>query len=312
MQLIKYLTEGDLSSQLRISDVLSFHWSNWDKTCQFNRSSFQNFNNNLQLIIFEKSLQDLKNKEVWLSSKSKSMKTNLYELYLCYLDSRLRMTWFDRKDEILFSFDSEQGPYYKLTSMKWMDRDIYAKFIYRKIIQDQLTLRSFRLNSNIDVVMRFDQEYNEIKNVTIHQISENGIIFKVKGLANAGKFRLGKNVEIKIPISEFVDSRPKDFEMMMKFFNKLDRGERKKEKYQKGISFIMDSKVFNKYGNQNNLQRASSDEFFFFATYEDLRSLERPMSLRAVFVPIIQKIKAKFEEQLNVSFELNQNERGAA
>ena len=131
-----YLGKKDLSENLDLTNGLYFHWANWDETCLAQRKHYKSFNNNLNLSKLNTELTSLKTRPVWLCNKVKVLKTDLYALYESYLDSRLRMTWFERKEEILFSIDSEQGPYYSLTTMKWLDKKIYSKFVLRKILLD--------------------------------------------------------------------------------------------------------------------------------------------------------------------------------
>ncbi|MBP9682932.1 MAG: hypothetical protein KBD76_16145, partial [Bacteriovorax sp.] len=148
-----YLGAKELTEHLRLTGELSFHWANWDQTCLVQRKHYKNFNNNFHLMKLNQKLQGLKNRPIWLCNKVKVMKSDLYSLYESYLDSRLRLTWFERKDEILFSFESEHGPYYTLTSMKWLDNDLYSQFVMKKILLEQYTLRSFRLNASIPVAL---------------------------------------------------------------------------------------------------------------------------------------------------------------
>jgi hypothetical protein len=131
--LAEYIGKKELHERLNLAHNISFHWANWDQTCMIQRKMYKNFNQNFHLSKLNNALNELKSRPVWLCNKVKVIKSDLYSIYESYLDSRLRLTWFERKDEILFSLDSEQGPYFTLTSMKWLDKEIYSKFVLRKI-----------------------------------------------------------------------------------------------------------------------------------------------------------------------------------
>ena len=240
-----YLGTRDLTEHLKLTKELTFHWANWDQTCLAQRKHYKNFNNNFHLMRLNQSLQELKSKPVWLCNKIKVMKSDLYSLYESYLDSRLRLTWFERKDEILFSFDSEQGPYYTLTSMKWLDNEVYSQFVMRKILLEQYTLRSFRLNSHIPVNFKLDNDVHQYSDkVEIHQLSEVGFIFKIKDKNFVNKIKNSTILELKIPVSHY---RRVSNLKVEDAFRKLDEQETIfEEDY---MLFKLESRILNFYGN---------------------------------------------------------------
>ena len=204
LELNEYLGNRNLAENLALSPQLSFHWANWDETCIAQRKHYKNFNNNYYLTEMSRGLLELKSKDVWLCNKVKVIKSDLYSLYESYLDSRLRLTWFERKDEILFSLGNEQGPYYTVTSLKWMDKELYIKFVMQKILVEEYTLRSFRLDANIPVIFTLNNNVMEYKDlVHIHQLSESGIIFRIKDKNFFYKIQNSSLLEFKIPINQY-------------------------------------------------------------------------------------------------------------
>lgn len=289
-----YLGAKELTEHLRLTGELSFHWANWDQTCLVQRKHYKNFNNNFHLMKLNQKLQGLKNQPIWLCNKVKVMKSDLYSLYESYLDSRLRLTWFERKDEILFSFESEHGPYYTLTSMKWLDNDLYSQFVMKKILLEQYTLRSFRLNASIPVALKLDNDVLEYENsVTIHQLSEFGLIFKIKNKNFLNKIKNAQTLKLNLAIAAYTQLAPLNVEACFKKLNTLF-----KQGDSKSLNYALESRILNFYGNMNNAKRSTEEEFYLFARYEDLIPVGHDVDLKSLFPPFIDKTKNYFLKNL--------------
>lgn len=291
-----YLGKKDLTENLTLADNLTFHWANWDQTCLLQRKIYKNFNQNFHLSTLNNSLVELKNKPVWLCNKVKVLKSDLYSLYESYLDSRLRMTWFERKEEILFSFDSEQGPYQTLTTMKWLDKKVYSKFVLRKILLDYFTLRSFRLNTTLPTIFKLNNDVNFYHDkVEIHQISEAGVILKFKDKNFFNKIKNSNIMEFSIPVRHFEKTKNKNFEESLKIIQ--SHKEILAKDYQ---TYKLESKVINFYGNSTNTKRSGEEEFYIFARYEDFQPLKNETMLTELFRPMVLKTKAELEKEIFV------------
>lgn len=291
-----YLGSRDLTEHLKLTKELSFHWANWDQTCLAQRRHYKNFNNNFHLLRMNQALQELKSKPVWLCNKVKVIRTDLFSLYESYLDSRLRLTWFERKEEILFSYESEQGPYYTLTSMKWLDKDIYAQFVMRKILLEHYTLRSFRLNANIPVLFKMDNDVQTYSDkVEIHQLSEMGFIFKIADKNFLNKIKNSGMLELTIPVAPY--NKRIDAMAMEEVFKRIDQHEVSFER--DSMVFKLESRIMDFYGNMNNAKRSSDEEFYIFARYEDLLPCGHEVELKTIFAPLVEKTKNFFIADLN-------------
>lgn len=300
-----YLGSRDLTEHLKLTKELSFHWANWDQTCLAQRSHYKNFNNNFHLVRMNQVLNELKTKPVWLCNKSKVITTDLFSLYESYLDSRLRLTWFERKEEILFSYESEQGPYYTLTSMKWLDKDIYSQFVMRKILLEHYTLRSFRLNATIPVAFKMDNDINIYNDkVEIHQLSEMGFIFKISDKNFLNKIKNSKMLELNIPIAPYKKIGMMNMEDA---FKKIDQHEMSLEK--DSMLFKLESRILSFYGNLNNAKRSADEDFYIFARYEDLLPVGHDTELVSIFAPLVEKTKALFTNDLQEFEKLKLNKQ---
>ena len=239
----------------------------------------------------------LKSKPIWFCNKIKVIKSDLHSLYESYLDSRLRLTWFERQNEILFSFESEQGPYFQLTSMKWFDNEVFSQFVMKKILVEQYTLRSFRLNANIPLSLKLDNdviEYSE--KIQIHQLSEVGVILKIKDKKFLNKIKNSTMLEFQISLNHYKDIGIYKIEDA---FRKLD--EQQDIQAEKMLTFRLESRILNFYGNMNNANRSNEEEFHLFARYEDLIPLGHETQLQQLFCPLVKKTKDYFEKSLRIA-----------
>lgn len=301
-----YLGKKDLTENLVLADNLTFHWANWDQTCLLQRKIYKNFNHNLHLSSLNNSLIELKNTPVWLCNKVKVLKSDLYSLYESYLDSRLRMTWFDRKEEILFSFESEQGPYQTLTTMKWLDKKVYSKFVLRKILLDYFTLRSFRLNTTLPTIFKLNNDVNFYHDkVEVHQISEAGIILKFKDKNFFNKIKNSSLMELSIPVKQYEKTKNKNFEESIKIIQ--SHNDIMAKDYQ---TYKLDSKVVNFYGNSTNTKRSGEEEFFIFARYEDFQPLKNETMLNELIKPLVVKTKAELEKEI-INMQVKEEKKSA-
>ena len=300
-----YLGSRDLTEHLKLTKELTFHWANWDQTCLAQRRHYKNFNNNFHLMRMNRALSELKSKPVWLCNKVKVIRTDLFSLYESYLDSRLRLTWFERKEEILFSYESEQGPYYTLTSMKWLNKDIYSQFVMRKILLENYTLRSFRLSATIPVTLKIDTESEIYHNkVEIHQLSEIGFIFKINDRNFLNKIKNSSMLELTIPILPY---KKVDAMTLEDAFKKIDQHQFTLEK--DSMIFRLESRILNFYGNMNNAKRSSEEEFYLFARYEDLLPAGHEAEIKNVFAPLVKKAKIHFTHDLQEFEKLKLNKQ---
>lgn len=296
ISLKNYLGKTSLTDHLVLSDSATFHWANWDQTCLLQQQYFKQYNNNLHLIELNNTLLNLKSQTVWLCNKVEIMRSNLYVLYESYLDSRLRLTWLDRKDEILYSTGSEQGPYFTLTSMKWFNKDIYAQFVMRKILIEQFTLRSFRLNTTIPVILKFDNDViNYSENVCIHQVSESGVILKIKDKNFINKIKNAHLLELKIPVTGYQNTLRLNFNDSWK---KLNSTSLFAEEHFR--TYMLESKILNFYGNLNNSKKSGENEFYIYSRFEDLVPQGHGISLLEAFAPIVSKTKKYFLKEIEV------------
>ncbi len=294
----QYFNKSDLCDQLELSPQLSFHWSNWDQSCLIQRKKFRNFSNKHQLDKLNLELLELKKESIWLCNKLKVVKSDLFSLYESYVDSRLRLTWFERENEILFSKDGEQGPYFSLTSMKWFQQEIHKKFILRKILVESYTLRSFRLDGNIPVHFRLNNDVTIYRdNVSIHQISEVGFILKIKDKKFLNKIKTSNMIDIDIPIIKYKEVRELS---PIETFKKLNEDSIESDLCL--TSFKLDSRILNFYGNLNNAKRSSAEEFYLFARFDDFLPDGHDLELKKIFKPLVEKTKMLFSKSIEEEF----------
>lgn len=179
-QFESYLTREDLSTPLYFgtNGVLSFHWSNDKLSSDYVKTLHEGRSQNIRLNNLSNELERLKELPLWLMSRRGQVKSDLHNLYQCYLDPRLKSHWFDL-EEILVSTNHEAGPFSSLKSMRWFDKDIYAKFIYKKMLEAWVPQRSFRLSMDIPIEIRAGGSPFQAVSAKIHQVSAHGLVLHI-------------------------------------------------------------------------------------------------------------------------------------
>lgn len=183
-----YLNADQLDSPLMFQDsgIVSFHWANDKLTSSYVKELYKNDDGDVKERFedLKLTLEKLKNFPVWLMSKRGQIKSDLHNLYQCYLDPRLKTNWF-HMEEILVSMNHEAGPFSSIKSMRWFDKDIYAQFIYVKMLESWVPQRNFRLSLDIPLEIRAGGSPFHTISAKIHQISSHGLVLHLASCSQA-------------------------------------------------------------------------------------------------------------------------------
>ncbi len=271
--LIEYLEFSPFESSLFLTPnrILSFHWSNWEKTCEFFRDRMENCEiTQSRLEALNLELDDLRRWKVWLKSKSKMISASLYNLYEAYLDPRLRSTWFDRKEEVLVSLHNESGPYITLSSMRWIDKEIYALFVQRKILTDFVKTRKFRLNTELPVRVYFDDQTVTNVSMCMHQISGDGMLIRIDNVKDLNRFVFSQSVCLEFNTIAFEKSFERDAKAIINAFSRVELNDFRSSSL---VKVRLNKEVLKKYNNTQNLKTSDGKNYFIFAKFDDFESL---------------------------------------
>lgn len=286
------------------NNVLSFHWANWQESCRFQRNYlYDNAKSCERLFELNEYLDGLKDTPIWLKNRDKSIHTNLYDLYQCYADPRMRSLWFDRSDqEVLISFGTEAGPYQALTSMRWIDKDIYTSFIHRKILTQNQQMRAFRMNSKIPAKCVIDESPFKTFPITIHQITDNGLLLKIPNSKKMAFMDDSKSIHIELNFRPFIEAVDANVEETLRSFEAHHFDLFSEEKAPPETHrFSLDQNILDKYGNRDTFRKSGHGEFFLFTKYRDLTNESSSHRLRKTFRSLVQKFEDEFEENLKES-----------
>lgn len=296
----QYLQNEPLTSEyfLTKNKNLSFHWANWSETCEFQKAFvYKDLTNEVKLKNLNDHIAELKKTQVWLKNKRGCVRMSLYDVYEGYLDNRLRMTWFER-DGILISFENEAGPYMSLANMNWFNRNIYAAFMYRKLLTQPVPYRGFRVGMNAPVKCCFDGSPLNCTEFTIHQASEHGFIMKVTGKNNVSKITHSTEIMMEIDLTPFMDTKDKSFEDTVEAFEKykfkVGKGKNKK-------TVTLKTDIMEKFNNDRNAASGGGEHFYFFIPYKDLFQANHHKDLEELLQSFVNKIKGGLQTELKAA-----------
>ena len=300
LKLKGHLNTASLGSSLKLTPngLLSFHWSNWKDSCNYVKNQLNQKCSISRLEKINDEFNELKNRNIWLKNKHKTIKATMFELYENYLDPRIRMNWFDLKDEILISTHNESGPYMTLTSMRWLDKDTYTSFVRRKIIMGFVPKRNFRLDLDIPVKGYFDNLSLKPSAINFHQANKDGLILKFKYSSDINKALNSEHLYIQMNLKPFCDLARKNYKEIIQDFSNFER--RDFSDRQNIVS--LETNVFNMYGNDNAVKLCNGKEFYIFVKYSDLIMPDHfTESIRPGFQNMVNEIEKEFQAQLKTA-----------
>lgn len=190
--------------------------------------------------------------------------------------------------------------------MKWMTKEIYSQFIYRKILTEHYMLRGFRLKTSIPLMLKLDKDFVDHSNkVSIHQVSKHGVILKIVDKNFMNKINFSRQMHFKIPVNSLLSLATKNLDDTLTAFKSIDWESR--DEY---VKYTLDTRIMNFYGNGKNFRHSPDNEFYIFARYEDFVPEDHRTELRPAFFHVVEKVNRRFEEEVKIlqEIELNQTE----
>ncbi|WP_127714173.1 hypothetical protein [Halobacteriovorax sp. HLS] len=286
-ELKNYFEESDLDKELQLSDngQLKFHWANWNKSCLIQRENILNDSSKIELL--EKGLEFLKSYPIWYQRNLETVKSNLYELYTSYLDPRLKMTWHTLQSNTQVSLHHESGPYISLTSMRWMDKETYSLFVFKKLLTSYFPLRDFRVSADIELTGEVDHCPLSRVDLRITQFSKKGIIIAINGHS----FEKVTNCnDIKLPLNLESFAKIKNREDVLSFNASGDAHEQYINIH--GSSIRRD-------GNLENASFSNGNEYFFFIPYSEIEVVGSSQNTHQLFGHFVEMLETIFESEIS-------------
>ncbi len=296
--LFTYLTEGALTKEhfLTPNGAIKFHWSNWKESCFFQRDLLRERKGVHRFKLLERELAPLKEQQIFLKRDLKVVKTNLYDLYVSFLDPKTKMAWDELYGNFLVSLSTEAGPYVSLSSMRWFDKELYASFVYKKILNENINLRNLRLGVDIPMECCFDGSPFKTANFNLEQIAKDGVIIKINGAHNISRIDLAKELHLSVNLRPFEETMFSDATEILKKFSNFDFN---KSQESESVKLIIDSDILDKYNNRNNSKFASGEHFYLYVPYTDIHSPECRFDVKQAFANFVYSFEDYFRDELD-------------
>ena len=296
---LEYLKNKPLEQKLMLTSNknLNFHWSNWNESCLFLKEAKNKHFQYSRMQSFDHLLENYKKDPVWLRDKEKQIKTNLYDLYNSMLDQRIRALWSEHYKDTLISLVTDAGAFITLTSMRWFDKDIYTLFVYKKILEETLPLRNFRLDVSIPAQCILNGSNLNIAPLDIVQISKSGMLFKIQGPGHISKIQNSREMKLSFDLAPFFDSYDNKFDGIVRKFSKYEFNESKKSKVEE-FEFY-DEDIMKMNNNRYNFQLSDGKDFYLFFTYDQLGQSGMGHNINTIMDSLLGKIEYNFMEQLS-------------
>jgi hypothetical protein len=300
--LSQYIHEHPLTSSMPLANngAVSFHWGDWENSCQFLFDLLKNNpeEQNKRLKELDLIIQSLRDQTVWVNNRETTMKVTLLDLYRSYNSPEIRNIWFNDDKEVLqISFAGEMGPYVPISSMRWFHKEAYSCYVFKNILQKQRQNRSFRLGFQSPIFCQFDQQVIDKHNIRIHQIMKNGILFRIKGIESFNRFLVSSEVILQFSADLFKTllkaKSGQDMTSILKneSINLLNYGSQ--------IEFkIYPREVAVKYGNLHGQKLCIADDFYVFISWEDLQKNCTDLKFSDLMDMFVQSAEKIFTKEL--------------
>lgn len=278
-----YLNLRNFREEMPISDELSFHWMNWAESCRALKKNIKGYNSYDLKVQIDTTLDALKTQMVWVCNKITVKKITLFELYESYLDSRIRLNWFNRFEEILYSLYSAHGPFISLSTMKWFNFEVYELFIMKRVLTENYPLRTFRLNARIPCNLTIDPTLYKLEHcMNIHELSETGVVFKITDRRYIFKIINSPQIILEFNLGKYLTIINKNADEIIPALQA--------EAPIVNLSYSINTSVFKKNNNLKMLSKSYRRMEFLHVNYSDLNCLQHDYPLNIVLGTLVAKI----------------------
>ena len=296
--LIDYLCSDALMEKHYLTENknIEFHWSFWDKGCDFQIDQITN-EKEKQIKIESLNLyfDELKLKTVYIRKEITTLKISLYDFYMLYTDNSRVDEWDKLKQASQVSMVGEAGPYVAIDSMRWFEKEVYSAFVFNKLILGEMPKRRFRLGVNIPVDCEFNGSPLNKNQIEIYQLSVNGCLFKVNGGHIYNKFMSAKKLEMKFNFQPFIKVLGLSAVETINYFSNIDFNITNENDLS---SFSFPLEYLDSYGNLENAKNGNGKEFFFFLRYDDLKAINSNVDVSDIFKSFVKCFEEYFDEEL--------------
>lgn len=136
-------------------------------------------------------LNHLKNTFLWVYVHGQSRLYTLYELHSSFLGSKNKFIWGKEYD---ISFLSPSGPFKKLQLKDIINHEVFYKMLMLLMFEGKLQTREFRLRTKGNILCWFDDQEQSKYTFEVHQLSKDGILFKVDNEFYRSCFNTSQNI----------------------------------------------------------------------------------------------------------------------
>jgi hypothetical protein len=261
MSFKNYLHESALTESYDFlgDGSFSLHWSNWRKSSLFLKGSSAK---DTRLAALESELMQLKMHYVWLAKGIEQRQWNLFELYSSLFDPKFSSLFNHGPaggSDILVSTGNQSGPYLPMRSKRWVDPDVYRKFIYYRILTQVMPLRDFRLSVDYPVFSQINGEHWHDQDIKIKQVSRHGVLLDFGNFFNKSQFHSNLSLELLIDLGSLAHSNKG--QSWSEFLGLLS---------EKGFSSNGDQKLHKMINLSESLEYGLHREQYLFIPYKDL------------------------------------------
>jgi len=291
IDLRNYFDCDDFGSSISLgkNSSLSFHWANCSTTCLYERNEAQQKHRGKhRLTRLLNFLERFKDTPVWIRGPIETKKITLFELYDWWTMGQSRQNVNTESQNMLVSLHNQAGPFVPIHSLRWFNPDEYRLFVLKKILTGPMTLRQFRLNTDIPVVGFFHEQDVDSFKLGIHQILPSGILFKAQGASFRIKFSHNDYLNLVIPAHELISCKEIPTPEIKEFFDQIDLSAPRKETR---LNVRLSRRILYFYGNHEGLEIEKGGHHFFFAKFEDFENQHEGLSvsIKDIFKPVVNK-----------------------
>ena len=127
------------------------------------------------------SIEQLKKVKIWIRQEHNILDMNMFDVYSTFMKHLKDASYEDQFFNCnAISFIGPLGPFKDIPLISILNEEVIDKFIFSQLIKNKLPMRSLRVHTRGKIQIEYGEDFGEVANLEIKQVTDSGILFATK------------------------------------------------------------------------------------------------------------------------------------